>query len=86
MVLVDNDEICVVLKDIFENVCVVVEFLGVILFVGLKKYVKKYGIEGENFVCVFLGVNFNFYIFCFVFECCEIGEKCEVLLVVIILE
>ena len=86
VVLVDNDEICAALKDIFENVRAVAEPSGATSLAGLKKYVKKHGIEGENLACVLSGANLNFHTLRFVSERCEIGEKREALLAVTIPE
>lgn len=38
--MVINDEICGVIKDIFDDICVIVEFVGVLLVVVICKYVK----------------------------------------------
>lgn len=86
IIIVDSDVICVVMKDLFEDVWVVVEFFGVLVLVGMKKYIVQYNICGECLVYILFGVNVNFYGLCYVFECCEFGEQWEVLLVVMILE
>lgn len=74
IIIVDSDVICVVMKDLFEDVCVVVEFFGVLVLVGMKKYIVLYNICGEWLVYIFFGVNVNFYGLCYVLECCELGE------------
>ncbi len=86
VVLVDNDEICAALKDIFENVRAVAEPSGAASLAGLKKYVKQHGIEDENLACILSGANLNFHTLRFVSERCEIGEKHEALLAVTIPE
>lgn len=86
VVLVDNDQICAALKDIFENVRAVAEPSGAASLAGLKKYVKEHQIEGENLACILSGANLNFHTLRFVSERCEIGEKHEALLAVTIPE
>lgn len=86
VVLVDNDQICAALKDIFENVRAVAEPSGATSLAGLKKYVKEHQIEGENLACILSGANLNFHTLRFVSERCEIGEKHEALLAVTIPE
>lgn len=86
VVLVDNDEICAALKDIFENVRAVAEPSGALSLAGLKKYIKEQQIEGKNLACVLSGANLNFHTLRYVSERCEIGEKHEALLAVTIPE
>jgi len=86
VVLVDNDQICAAMKDIFENVRAVAEPSGATSLAGLKKYVKEHQLEGKNLACVLSGANLNFHTLRFVSERCEIGEKHEALLAVTIQE
>ncbi|PJG85369.1 threonine ammonia-lyase, biosynthetic [Conservatibacter flavescens] len=86
VVLVDNDEICSALKDMFENVRAVAEPSGALSLAGLKKYVKENNIQGETLVNILSGANLNFHTLRYVSERCEIGEKHEALLAVTIPE
>ncbi|MDO4697575.1 MAG: threonine ammonia-lyase, biosynthetic [Pasteurellaceae bacterium] len=86
VVLVDNDEICAALKDIFENVRAVAEPSGALSLAGLKKYLDQYQIQGKQFACVLSGANMNFHTLRYVSERCEIGEKQEALIAVTIPE
>lgn len=86
MVLVDSDEICAAMKDIFENVRAVAEPSGALSLAGLKKYVKTHNIQGETLVNVLSGANLNFHTLRYVSERCELGEKHEALLAVTIPE
>lgn len=86
VVLVDNDEICAALKDIFENVRAVAEPSGATSLAGLKKYVAQHNLQGQNLACVLSGANLNFHTLRYVSERCEIGEKHEALLAVTIPE
>ncbi|MDU8925055.1 threonine ammonia-lyase, biosynthetic [Pasteurellaceae bacterium LIM206] len=86
VVLVDSDEICAAMKDMFENVRAVSEPSGALSLAGLKKYVKEHDIRGETLINVLSGANLNFHTLRYVSERCEIGEKHEALLAVTIPE
>lgn len=86
VVMVNIDVLCVVIKDVFQDMCSVFELLGVFVVVGVKLYVECEGIENQMFVVVMFGVNMNFDWMCFVVECVEVGEVCEVVFVVMIFE
>ncbi len=86
VVLVDNDEVCAALKDVFENVRAVAEPSGALSLAGLKKYVAQRGLQGKNLACILSGANLNFHTLRYVSERCEIGEKHEALLAVTIPE
>ena len=82
MVLVDSDEVCSAMKDLFENVRAVAEPSGALGLAGLKKYAKQNHIEGKNMAAILSGANFNFHTLRYVSERCEIGENREALLAV----
>lgn len=86
VVLVDNDQICAAMKDIFENVRAVAEPSGAASLAGLKKYVKEHKLVGQKLACILSGANLNFHTLRYVSERCEIGEKHEALLAVTIPE
>ncbi|KAE9533760.1 threonine ammonia-lyase, biosynthetic [Ursidibacter arcticus] len=86
VVLVDNDEICAALKDIFENVRAVAEPSGALSLAGLKKYLSQHKLQSKNVACILSGANLNFHTLRYVSERCEIGEKHEALLAVTIPE
>ncbi|AUI67090.1 MULTISPECIES: threonine ammonia-lyase, biosynthetic [Glaesserella] len=86
VVLVDNDEVCAALKDVFENVRAVAEPSGALSLAGLKKYVAQHNLQGKNLACILSGANLNFHTLRYVSERCEIGEKHEALLAVTIPE
>lgn len=86
VVLVDNDEICASLKDVFENVRAIAEPSGALSLAGLKKYIEQNGLQGKKLACVLSGANLNFHTLRYVSERCEIGEKHEALLAVTIPE
>lgn len=82
MVLVDSDEVCAAMKDLFENVRAVAEPSGALGLAGLKKYAKQNHIEGKNMAAILSGANLNFHTLRYVSERCEIGENREALLAV----
>ena len=82
VVLVDNDEICAALKDVFENVRAVAEPSGALSLAGLKKYVAQHDLQSKKLACILSGANMNFHTLRYVSERCEIGEKHEALLAV----
>ena len=82
IVLVDNDEVCSAMKDLFENVRAVAEPSGALGLAGLKKYVKRHKLEGKNMAAILSGANLNFHTLRYVSERCEIGENREALLAV----
>lgn len=86
VVLVNGDEICAAMKDMFENVRAIAEPSGALSLAGLKKYVKEHNIQGETLVNVLSGANLNFHTLRYVSERCEIGEQHEALFAVTIPE
>ena len=82
MVLVDSDEVCAAMKDLFENMRAVAEPSGALGLAGLKKYVKQNNLEGKNMAAILSGANLNFHTLRYVSERCEIGENREALLAV----
>lgn len=86
VITVDSDEICAAVKDIFEDVRAIAEPSGALSLAGLKKYVQQHDIQGERLAHILSGANLNFHGLRYVSERCELGEKREALLAVIIPE
>ncbi|KAG2043477.1 tryptophan synthase beta subunit-like PLP-dependent enzyme [Suillus americanus] len=88
VVLVDNDEICAAIKDIFEETRSVTEPSGALSVAGLKRHIINQNLVGANrkFVAVVSGANMNFDRLRFVAERAELGEGREALLSVLIPE
>lgn len=86
MITVDSDEICAAVKDLFDDVRAIAEPSGAVALAGLKKYVEKHNIQGENLAHILSGANLNFHNLRYVSERCELGEKREVLIAVAIPE
>ncbi|MEO8717957.1 MAG: threonine ammonia-lyase, biosynthetic, partial [Burkholderiales bacterium] len=86
MVLVDTDEICAAIKDVFEDTRVVLEPAGALAIAGAKAWVERHGARGKTLVAIACGANINFDRLRFVAERAEVGEHREAVLGVTIPE
>ena len=86
MILVDTDEMCAAIKDVFEDTRVVLEPAGALAIAGAKAWVEKRGAKGRNLVAIASGANTNFDRLRFVAEQAEMGEHREAILAVTIPE
>lgn len=77
IVLVDTEEICAAIKDVFEDTRSILEPAGALSVAGVKKYVERTNATGKTFVAVTSGANMNFDRLRYVSEMAEIGEKRE---------
>ena len=82
IILVSTDEICAAIKDIFEDVRVVVEPAGALAVAGLKRYAQRHAAGGGTLIAVNSGANMNFGRLRHVTERAEIGEHREALFAV----
>jgi threonine dehydratase len=82
VLLVDTDEICAAIKDVFGDTRSIVEPAGALAAAGLKKYVERTGIRGENLIAINSGANMNFSRLGHVAERAEVGEHHEAVLAV----
>ncbi len=85
-VVVDTDEVCAAIKDIFQDTRSVMEPSGAMGVAGLKQYVTRHKLKGRTFVAVTCGANMNFDRLRFVSERAELGEQREALFAVTIPE
>jgi len=61
IVLVNADEICAAIQDVFEDTRSIVEPAGALAVAGIKKYLtRESGSRGKRFVAVNSGANMNF--------------------------
>ncbi len=86
VILVDTDEICAAIKDVFEDTRVVLEPAGALAIAGAKAYIERTKLSGETLVAVASGANTNFDRLGFVSERAEVGEHREALVAVTIPE
>ena len=86
MVLVDTDEICAAIKDIYEETRSIVEPAGGLALAGAKRWVQRRGVKGRSLVAIACGANMNFDRLRFVAERAELGEHREAVLAVTIPE
>eukprot|EP00741_Cyanophora_paradoxa_P010163 tig00020510_g9838.t1 len=86
IVLVDTDEMCAAIKDVFADTRSILEPAGSLGVAGAKKYAKLTGCKNELLVAVTSGANMNFDVLRYVSERSELGEKREAVLAVTIPE
>ncbi len=86
IILVDNDEICAAIKDVFEDTRAVLEPAGAVSVAGLKKYLQASSESGGAYVAIASGSNINFSRLRHVAERADIGEAREAVLAVTIPE
>jgi len=86
MILVDTDQMCAAIKDVFEDTRVVLEPAGALAIAGAKAWVEKHGARGKTLVAVACGANTNFDRLRFIAEQAELGEAREAILAVTIPE
>ena len=86
MVLVDTDEMCAAIKDVFEDTRVVLEPAGALAIAGAKAWVERRGARDRTLVAVASGANTNFDRLRFIAEEAELGEHREAILAVTIPE
>jgi threonine dehydratase len=86
ILLVDTDEICAAIQDVFEDTRSIVEPAGALAVAGVKKYVARENCKGKKFVAVNSGANMNFDRLRHVAERADLGAEREALLSVVIPE
>lgn len=86
VILVDTDEICAAMKDVFEDTRSILEPAGALAVAGVKAYAERRGVTGEKLVAITSGANTNFDRLRHVSERAEIGEGREAVLAVTIPE
>ncbi|MDH5300280.1 MAG: threonine ammonia-lyase, biosynthetic [Gammaproteobacteria bacterium] len=86
VILCTTDEICAAIKHMFDDTRSIVEPAGALSIAGLKKYVQRSGITGQNLIAIASGANMNFDRLRHVAERADLGEQGEALLAVTIPE
>jgi threonine dehydratase len=91
VIVVNTDEICAAIKDLFEDTRSIAEPAGALAVAGLKKYVARDAEAGgiapdTSLVAVLSGANVNFDRLRHIAERAEVGEQREAILAVTIPE
>ncbi|MFK5894843.1 MAG: threonine ammonia-lyase, biosynthetic [Pseudomonadota bacterium] len=86
VILVNTDEICAAIKDIFEATRVVMEPAGALALAGLKSYIHRTAAKGQTFITIASGANMNFDRLQHIAERTEVSEQREALMAVTIPE
>jgi threonine dehydratase len=88
VILVDTDEVCAAIKDVFQDTRSILEPAGALAVAGAKAYVErsKKPVRNETLVTITSGANMNFDRLRFVAEMAEVGEAREAVFAVTIPE
>jgi threonine dehydratase len=91
IILVDTDEVCAAIKDVFQDTRSILEPAGALAVAGAKAYIEraekgKKPLRNETMVTVASGANMNFDRLRFVAEMAEVGEAREAVFAVTIPE
>ncbi len=86
VITVSSDEMCAAIKDIFEDTRSIAEPAGALALAGMKSYVERTGVQGQNLLAIVSGANTNFDRLRYISERTEIGERREAVLSVTIPE
>ncbi len=86
VLLVNTEEICAAIKDIFDETRIITEPAGALGLAGLKQYIARENCSGQHLVTIASGANMNFDRLGYVSERSEIGEQREALMAVTIPE
>jgi threonine dehydratase len=86
VITASTDEMCAAIKDIFEDTRSIAEPAGALALAGLKKYVERDGVEGQQLLAIVSGANTNFDRLRYISERTEIGEQREAVISVTIPE
>jgi len=82
VILVNTDEICSAIQDVFEDTRSISEPAGALSVAGLKKYVARENCRDRTFVAINSGANINFDRLRHVAERADIGGQREALFAV----
>jgi len=77
VILVDTDDTCAAIKDVFEDTRSILEPAGALAIAGAKAYIEREKITGQTLVAIACGANMNFDRLRFVAERAELGERRE---------
>ena len=82
IVLVNTDQICAAIQDIFEDTRSIAEPAGALAVAGIKRYVARDGLRDQRYVAIISGANMNFDRLRHIAERSDLGAGREALLAV----
>ncbi|HEX5864818.1 MAG TPA: threonine ammonia-lyase, biosynthetic, partial [Casimicrobiaceae bacterium] len=82
IVLVNTDQICAAIQDLFEDTRAIAEPAGALAVAGMRKYIARDNVKGRTFVAVTSGANMNFDRLRHVAERADLGGQREALIAV----
>jgi len=82
VVLVNTDQICAAIQDIFEDTRAIAEPSGALAVAGIKKYVARENCTDRRLVAINCGANMNFDRLRYIAERADIGAQREALFAV----
>lgn len=77
IILVDTDDICGAVKDIFDDTRSITEPSGALALAGLKAYIEREKCRNQTLIAINSGANMNFHRLRHVSERSELGEGHE---------
>ncbi|WP_299416433.1 threonine ammonia-lyase, biosynthetic [Acaryochloris sp. IP29b_bin.148] len=86
IVLVNTDDTCAAIKDVFEETRSILEPAGALAVAGAKAYIEQKQVRSQTLIALACGANMNFDRLRFVAERAELGERREAILAVTIPE
>ncbi|MBW4613875.1 MAG: threonine ammonia-lyase, biosynthetic [Desmonostoc vinosum HA7617-LM4] len=86
IILVDTDDTCAAIKDVFEDTRSILEPAGALAIAAAKIYSEREQIQEQTLIAVACGANMNFDRLRFVAERAEFGERREAIFAVTIPE
>jgi threonine dehydratase len=82
VVLVNTDQICAAIQDLFEDTRAIAEPAGALAVAGMRKYIARENVRGKTFVAITSGANLNFDRLRHVAERADLGGQREALIAV----
>ncbi|HZF24708.1 MAG TPA: threonine ammonia-lyase, biosynthetic [Steroidobacteraceae bacterium] len=82
IILVNTDQVCAAIQDIFEDTRAIAEPAGALAVAGIKRYVAREGLVDETLVAVNSGANMNFDRLRHIAERSDLGGQREALMAV----
>ncbi len=77
VILVNTDEVCAAIKDVFQDTRSILEPAGALALAGAKRYCSEHMKEHGSLIAIACGANMNFDRLRFVTERSEVGEQRE---------